>query len=305
MLTLFSRLATLAVLLQQVVCDINPNIKSSVGYLRSTNKASGNHKSMTRRSQGLFSSQAVGSVSTTVASTSSSLTQINTITQGGFSTTKPTTTVSGVIALYNGIQQGSGLASIGNLLISLQDQNGQTISTTTTSSDGTWTIANVEPGYYKLNIDVPSGFTLMGYNSNELSVTTDSVQNSAVSVNCVLASITGSQAAVGSVTGTLLGLNSYSDVTITISDVSGNIIATTKADMSGKFTFASLVEGTYSIHVDIPSLDSSMVATTTTSFQVTVLSNQVTDVSFQPTGAYSQDKVNPEISSNSVFSYRY
>jgi hypothetical protein len=288
------RLAIVAALCHKVVFGAEHMIRSSK-YLRSSISSGGNRAAKGSKNQGLFTYHTGETVSSTMTSTASSLTQVNTVSQGSAATTS-TVTVSGVIAVYSKIQQFSRVESLANAEISLQDQSGQTIRTTTAKSDGTWTFANVEAGYYKLKIDVPSGFLVMGYNSNDISITVDSKKNSVTLMSYLLGS--SCYTSVGSVLGTLVGLDSYSDVTISISNLSGNIIATTKADVSGKFEFMNLLEDTYSIHVDIPSLDSSMVTSTSTNVQVTVLPNQVTTINVRPTYTYTQNEADIGVKSN-------
>lgn len=308
MCSLLSRLILLVTILQQAVGSSNNNakIKQSNGYLRSNNKSSDKPRPTVRRNQGLFSYTAVGSVSNTVTSTSSSsLSHLNMVTQSSATTTSSTSTVQGVMTIYNGIQQTSSSSLLESVVVSLSDQNSQTIKSTVASSDGMWTLSDVEPGYYKLKFDVPYGFTLLGYNSNEIPVTIDS-GDTVVSFNGMLASVSGAYTGFGSVSGKLVGVDTYSNVTIAISDQSGNSIATTVADSSGNFAFMNLVEGTYSIDVCTSSTGStSMNITATTHVQVAVQSNQVTDVSFQPTVSNSQGEGAAAVSSNSVFSYRY
>jgi hypothetical protein len=83
----------------------------------------------------------------------------------------------------------------------------------------------------------------------------------------------------GSVIGTLVGLDHCADVTVTLCGTSGTKCVATKADVSGTFEFTSLLEDTYSIHVEIPSQYSSIVTSTAFDSQVTVLSNQVATIS--------------------------
>jgi hypothetical protein len=217
---------------------------------------------------GLFANHEEASITSSTASTtevSSSSTKIS---------------LAGVIAISSGMQQGSGGATLSGLEISLQNQYGQTIKTTTASTSGEWTFTDVETGDYKLKMDVPSGYFLMGYSSNDISITIGSDSNTVVPVVCMFAGSNDFSNTVGSMTGTLSWLDAFANVKVTISDLSGQTIATTKTDESGKFEFVNLLAGTYSIHIDIPSQYSSMVITG--DFEMTVLSNQVYTVNFGP-----------------------
>jgi len=86
---------------------------------------------------------------------------------------------------------------------------------------------------------------------------------------------------MGSLVGTLVGLDHLADLTVSLCDISGKKIAVSTVDVSGTFEFTNLLADTYSIHVDIPSQYSTMVTTFFDS-QVTILSNQVTTISLGP-----------------------
>jgi hypothetical protein len=86
---------------------------------------------------------------------------------------------------------------------------------------------------------------------------------------------------MGSLVGTLVGLNHLADLTVSLCDISGKKIAVSTVDVSGTFEFTNLLADTYYIHVDIPSQYSTMVTTFFDS-QVTILSNQVTTISLGP-----------------------
>jgi hypothetical protein len=257
---------------------LGAKISSSKKYLRS----------VTEINQGLFTYQAGESLSSSVASTSSSLIQTTTASQE--STVASSVTISGVLALKSVTAQSSTFESFADIEISLQDQDGRSIKNTFSNSDGVWQIANVVSGYYKLKIDIPSGFLLMGYDSNEISITVDSSKNSVVVKSYVLDS--SSHASIGSVKGIIQGLESYSDVTVMISNPSGSIVAAAKPEYSGSFEFSNLLEGNYFIHIDIPSLD------ITKKIEVTIQHNQVSDVSINPLDTYSQTETDVGTKSN-------
>lgn len=230
--------------------------------------------------QGLFTVQAGASVSSSITSTSNSLTQTTSVSQSSSGTSFAT--ISGVLALCSVTTQSTKFESFANLEISLQDHDGQTIRKTFSNCDGVWQITNVDSGDYKLKIDIPSGFLLMGYDSSDIFITVDSTKNSIMMNSYVLDS--SSFASIGSVKGAVQGIESYSHVTITISNSSGKIVAVTKPENSGSFQFSNLLQGNYIVHIDIPSLDTSLQT------HVTVQPNQVSVVSINPSNTFSQSE---------------
>lgn len=266
----------IATLCREAALGAESKIPSSKRYLRRGMEVK----------QGLFTVQAGASVSSSITSTSSSLTQTTSVSQGSSATSFAT--ISGVLALYGVTLQSSKFESFSNLEISLQDQDGQTIRKTIPNGDGVWQIANVDSGDYKLKIDIPSGFLLMGYDSSDISITVDSSKNSIMVNSYVLDS--SSFASIGSVKGTVQGIESYSHVTIAISNSSGNNVAVTKPENSGSFQFSNLLQGNYIVRVDIPSLDTSLQTSTTNGIQVSVQPNQVSVVSINPSNTYSQSE---------------
>ena len=126
-----------------------------------------------------------------------------------------------------------------------EDGNATAIAITTTNSDGKYTFINVAPGDY----------TVVQTNLNDYGDVKDSDGTATNDSNAIAVALAAGTTSTGNdfvdergfISGTVTdsGANALEDVTITLKDDSGDIVATTSTDINGEYSFADLPSGTY------------------------------------------------------------
>ena len=273
----WSRLALLVSLYRESVGNGDTKVKSSTGFLRSSNSAENYQKSSLEKSVFLPLSTSIEEAVPTnnfihISTQTQSITKYST-------TTRTTGSLKGFIYINNGYQQ-TEKAILPGVTIYLQDKSGRTIKKTESISTGEWSMNDVAVGEYTLSFDAPSGFTLTGYSKNEVKVIV-APEKKTVLPNDFKFIRTES---IGSVMGFLSWVNNnLADFTVKISDLTGRLIASTVIDATGKFEFANLPPAAYILHLDIDSHNSASEIINSRDFRVTVNSNQVSLINIQIT----------------------
>jgi hypothetical protein len=140
-------------------------------------------------------------------------------------------------------------ARLGGLTVTLKDSNGNTIDTTTTADDGTYSFANLLAGTYSISAPSSAGGYALG-TASALAVTLAAGQN--------VPDNNFGYVANGSLSGVLYvdaNKNSTLDsgearlggVTVTLHDSSDNVIDTTVTADDGSYSFSGLITDTYSV----------------------------------------------------------
>ncbi|BDI33777.1 hypothetical protein CCAX7_58280 [Capsulimonas corticalis] len=189
----------------------------------------------------------------------------------------PVGSLSGVLFL-DGDKDGkydAGEALLSGVTVTVKDSSGNVVATTTTDSDGAYSVPGLIVGSYTVSAPTATGG--------------DVLETSAALTVAVTANVDapnnnfGYVIPVGSVSGTLYidankngALNSgeagVSGVTVNLLDGAGNIVATTTTDGSGNYSFADVVTGAYT--VSAPAAAGGANIETSGSLSVTVTASQ-------------------------------
>lgn len=163
----------------------------------------------------------------------------------------------------NGIQD-TGEAGIGNVTMQLLTSPGGTVvANTTTNAFGTYLFTNVAPGTYVVKVtdtgNVLSGYTLttgpQSVGTNPSSPLTVAGGNTYAMMNfgyynASTFSISNRIWFDSNNNGVLdSGEPGIKDVTVTLLNSGGNVIATTSTDVYGNFTFSGVLNGAYTIKI--------------------------------------------------------
>ena len=144
----------------------------------------------------------------------------------------------------------AGENGIGGVTLTLKDSNGNTVGTTTTNPDGTYTFTNLVPGTYSVVETQPAGYGSSTPNTlSTLTVPIDGLSGAnfgettgSISGRAYVATTndgvrqSGETTAIGGVTMTLTG-----------TDANGPVTRTTTTDVLGLYRFAGLLAGTYTV----------------------------------------------------------
>ena len=180
-----------------------------------------------------FSNVANGTYTVTPSETGFTFTPTaQSVTVNGNPVTVPVFIATAVVSTYT-VSGTISPAPNGNVATVTLSQNGTTVATTTVGASGSYSFSNVANGTY---VVTPSetGFT---FTPTSQSVT---VSGNPVTVPVFTATATGS---AYTISGTITN-GSGANVTLT---QNGTTIATMMADTSGKYTFANLPNGTYTV----------------------------------------------------------
>ncbi len=179
--------------------------------------------------------------------------------------------VSGVVyedANNNGIQD-SGEAIIGGVTITLKDSGGNTVATTTSdSSTGAWSFANLVPGQYSVVESQPATHNDGKDTAGNLSATavSDTISVTLSAGSSSTGNLFGERPippTIGSISGrveddedasstTSAGDLPIAGVLITLVDAGGNTVATTTTDASGAWSFSGIALGSYQVRETQP-----------------------------------------------------
>jgi fimbrial isopeptide formation D2 family protein len=158
------------------------------------------------------------------------------------------TPISGTVFVdtNNNGTRDPGEPPLGGVTVTLKDANGNTVATTTTQPDGSYSFPNLPAGTYTVEETQPAGYA--NGTPNTVSVT--------------LAAGTPGTANFGEKPGSLSGFvyndlndngskdageNGFAGVTVTLKDANGTTVATTTTTADGSYSFPNLPAGTYSI----------------------------------------------------------
>ncbi|MFN8498619.1 MAG: SdrD B-like domain-containing protein [Anaerolineae bacterium] len=179
----------------------------------------------------------------------------------------------------DGVRQ-PGEPGIPGATVTLKDQNGNPVATTTTDPSGNYSFPNVPPGSYTVTETVPPGYTPTTPTTVPVSVTSGSTNNVDF----------GNQPAPQPGTGNLTGTVFYDingdgvqqplepgipNVSLTALGPSG--LLTTTTDANGNYIFPSVAPGSYTVTETVPT---GYTATTPTTKNVTVPTNGTANADF-------------------------
>jgi protocatechuate 3,4-dioxygenase beta subunit len=179
----------------------------------------------------------------------------------------PSATISGKL-FVDGDGSGSADGSNAGLSgVSVSLVNGtQTVATTTTDANGNYSFT-VSPGTYTIEVSQPTGYSLEGTTTNTWTALVNAPsQNSAVNEGVYQpASVSGSVS---------VGSSGLAGVSVTFTDMNGNVVGTTTAGASGSYQVTGLAPGMYVAQFTAPSGYVLNGSSNTTSTLVTVGSGQ-------------------------------
>ncbi len=185
-----------------------------------------------------------------------------------------------------------GLAGI---TVELLDRLGAVIATTTTDAFGNYLFEGIAPNRYSVRVDnttLPAGFTQTG----DPDATLDHQSSSILTLgdadlvldfgyqNTSLADISGNVFSDLDRDGIDDGVGEpgFTDVTIALLDSSGNVIATTKTDANGDYTFPDLPAGDYTVEITDEGgvLNDYLLTSGLDSIDVTLAGTDITGIDF-------------------------
>ena len=173
----------------------------------------------------------------------------------------------------DGVQEG-GEANVHGVIATLLDGNGvPTGATTTTAADGSYSFTGLTPGSYSVRFTTPAGDSIAPVGGNA-SPALDSIVDGAATTPLVTLTSGETKAnqnagftQVGSLSGTVFtdnnddgvlngGDGGLAGVTVKLLDSAGHPTgATATTDLHGRYSFASLLPGSYSVQVVAPGAD--------------------------------------------------
>ena len=182
-------------------------------------------------------------------------------------------------ANQNGVQD-PGEPGIAGITVTLLDENGDPVGTTTTNSTGHFAFSNLEPGDYALQFptSLPSGGVLSPTGNGTSATDTDPVPATGITPTITLApgenktdldaGYYSPLASVGDFVWLDLDRDGEQDagepgiagITVTLLNSSGTAIGTKTTDSTGRYTFEGLQSGTYAIAFPITLPDGSVLS---------------------------------------------
>jgi uncharacterized repeat protein (TIGR01451 family) len=166
-------------------------------------------------------------------------------------------------------QQDAGEPGIENVPVTLQDDNGNTLATTTTDATGFYEFTNLAPGDYVVVFGTPTG----GFVASPSNVGDDATDSDVVAGQTGVINLESGEndptndagffrttAAIGDFVWEDIDGDGIQDagepgienVTVTLQDDNGNTLATTTTDATGFYEFTNLVPGDYVVVFDTP-----------------------------------------------------
>ncbi|UTH11698.1 SdrD B-like domain-containing protein [Macrococcoides canis] len=163
----------------------------------------------------------------------------------------------------NGIQD-EGEQPIAGVTVTLEDENGKVIATTTTDENGYYAFECVEPGKYVVNFETPEGMTPTVKNEGDndgkdsdgtrVPVTVGEEDDLTIDSGFYETRDLGNYVWVDADKDGQQDENEepVSGVTVTLKDDTGKVIATTTTDETGHYIFEDLEDGTYTVEFTVP-----------------------------------------------------
>ncbi|WP_415623896.1 SdrD B-like domain-containing protein, partial [Macrococcoides canis] len=163
----------------------------------------------------------------------------------------------------NGIQD-EGEQPIAGVTVTLEDENGKVIATTTTDENGYYAFECVEPGKYVVNFETPEGMTPTVKNEGDndgkdsdgtrVPVTVGEEDDLTIDSGFYETPDLGNYVWVDADKDGQQDENEepVSGVTVTLKDDTGKVIATTTTDETGHYIFEDLEDGTYTVEFTVP-----------------------------------------------------
>ncbi|MBL8397909.1 MAG: carboxypeptidase regulatory-like domain-containing protein, partial [Candidatus Accumulibacter sp.] len=172
-------------------------------------------------------------------------------------------------ANFSGVQD-AGENGISGVTVKLLNSSGTVVGTTTTDASGQYLFSNLTPGDYKVQVVAPSGYFATWSNIGNDSLDSDIVlTDGSMSLTTLSAGENDLTWDAGfyrkAEIGDRVWLDSNSNgiqdtgetgvanVTVSLKNASGTVVATQQTDANGNYLFSSLTPGTYSIQVTAPS----------------------------------------------------
>ena len=172
--------------------------------------------------------------------------------------------------------QDAGETGIENVTVELFDNNNQLVGTTTTAADGSYSFTNLLPGDYVLHFD-HSSTALNSMIASPANTDADDSKDSDPDANTGKTGTINLSAGENDITwdagfypagsiGDTIWLDTdgngsqnngeagLANVTVTLTDANGTVIATAKTDGDGKYLFENLPPGDYTVTVDSSTL---------------------------------------------------
>ena len=157
-------------------------------------------------------------------------------------------------------------APIAGVTITLLDQNGNVVATTVTDATGKYKFTGLRPGNYTVRELQPSGYFQGGQKAGSgggNDSVTDVISAIAIGVGASLVDYDFCEQLPGSISGNVFadldfdcvqdpGEVSLEGVLIELLDSSGTVIASTRTNANGDYTFGNLRPGTYSVRETQP-----------------------------------------------------
>jgi hypothetical protein len=144
--------------------------------------------------------------------------------------------------------QDPGEPTVSGATVALEDPSGNVLQTTTSASDGSYSFTNVAPGDYQVSFTPPTGYTVEGSSTLDVSayagstisdLSTGLVRSDSVG-GIVWSDTNGNGIQDPSETG-------MADVQVQLLAADGTIMGDTATDANGAYSFTGLLPGTYSV----------------------------------------------------------
>jgi len=173
----------------------------------------------------------------------------------------------------NNGQQDNGEPGIGGVTVKLQDSNGNTLQTTTTSGNGSYSFTGLVSGNYKVMFNTPNGFTQSPANVGNDATDSDNQSNQMTDPfflgsgevnNTIDAGFVPDQPNTGASIGDKVFVDNngngiqngnepgISGVTVKLQDLNGTILQQTTTNGSGNYSFTGLDQGLYKVMFNTP-----------------------------------------------------
>jgi len=169
----------------------------------------------------------------------------------------------------NGIQD-AGEAGVNGITVQLLDNTDAVVATTSTANGGLYSFTNVLDGTYSVKFVIPGGshytFTSQDQGGNDALDSDANASGQTAQFSVSGSNVTNVDAGLR---GTHIGNTVFGDldrdgiqdageagldgVTVNLLDSGNNVVATTETANGGRYDFANVAPGTYSVKVDLPS----------------------------------------------------